>query len=143
VKALKTKASSFEKALNQISKRLLELPASAVESLPAARKVTRDIVALCDTALRNISAKGGRTKIPGRVTCALIVIEAWAFAKGKTPGANNSKTQEACEDYWRACGGQPVGKGEPGNWRLTMADALAKESALGRYIRNEIQRCTK
>lgn len=135
---LKGEAQRFEKALNKIS--LLDVPANAIECLPRARKSMREVSALCDVALSNVSAKPGAPKRPGRVTCALIVIEAWAFARGKPPGANSPKAQEACEDYWRACGNRPIGKeGDPGNWRRTVKDALADRSAFRRYIRDEIR----
>jgi hypothetical protein len=139
--SLKKQAEGFEKALSRISKgfRLLDLPIDAAESLPNARKTTRDIAAFCDKALSIISPKAGAPKKPGRVTCALIVIEAWHFARGRPPGANNAKAQEACDDYWRAYGGPPIGKGDPGNWRRTIKDALADRSALRRYIRDEIR----
>ncbi|HYV72275.1 MAG TPA: hypothetical protein VE970_19510 [Pseudolabrys sp.] len=135
---LKGEAQRFEKALGRIS--LLDVPASAIECLPDARKTTRDISALCDKALSNISVKRGAPKRPGRVTCALIIIEAWDFERGRLPGANSPKAQEACADYWRANGGLPVGKeGDPGNWRSTLKEALADRSAFRRYIRDEIR----
>jgi hypothetical protein len=137
-KLLKNEAQRFEKALSKIS--LLDVPASAIECLPVARKAVREVSALCDKALSNISVKRGAPKRPGRGTCALIVIEAWTFARGRLPGANNPKTQEACEDYWRASGGPPIGKeGDPGNWRKTLKEALADRSAFRRYIRDEIR----
>ena len=138
---LKKQAEGFEKALSRISKgfRLLDLPVDANECLPNARKTSRDVAALCDKALSLISRKSGRLKRPGRETCALIVIEAWSFVHGKPPGANNAKAQEACDDYWRAYGGSPIGKADTGNWRKTIKDALAVRSALRRYIRDEIR----
>ena len=137
LKLLKGEAKRFEKALNKVS--LLDIPSSTIDGLRVARRTTRDVSALCDKVLPSISEKGGAPKKPGRVTCALIVIEAWTFTHGRPPGANNAKAQEACEDYWRAYGGPPIGKGDPGNWRKTIKDALADRSALRRYIRDEIQ----
>jgi hypothetical protein len=136
LKLLKGEAQRFEKALNKIS--LLDVPSAAIERLRVARKTTRDVSALYDNVLSNISVKRA-PKRPGRVTCALIVIEAWAFARGRPPGANNAKAREACEDYWRAYGGPPIGKSDADNWRKTIKDALADRSALRRYIRDEIQ----
>jgi hypothetical protein len=116
---LKSEAQRFEKALSNIS--MLDVPAYAIERLPVARKAVREVSTLCDEALSDTSVKRGAPKKPGRVTCALIVIEAWAFAHGRLPGANNPKTQEACEEYWRASGGPPIGKeGDPSNWRKTV-----------------------
>jgi hypothetical protein len=143
IKQLKAKTLSFEIALNRVSKRLLDLPLDASECLPAARQAMREITTLCDKTLSIIPAKGGVAKKPGRVTCALIVIEAWTFATGLTPGANNKAVQEICNDYWRACGGQPIGEDDPGNWRRSMTDALSNQGALRRYIRNELRLCTE
>jgi hypothetical protein len=137
LKLLKGEARRFEKALSKIS--LLDISFSAIKCLRVARKITRDVSDVCDKTLSNISLKRGMPKRPGRITCALIVIEAWDFARGGPPGANNPKAQKACEDYWRAYGGPPIGKGEPGSWRKTMKDALADRSALRRYIRDEIR----
>ena len=137
LKLLKGEARRFEKALNKIS--LVDISFSAIECLRVARKTTRDVSEVCDKTLSNISLKRGAPKRPGRITCALIVIEAWDFARGGPPGANNPNAQKACEDYWRAYGGPPTGKDEPGSWRKTMKDALADRSALRRYIRDEIR----
>ena len=137
LKLLKGEARRFEKALSKIS--LLDISFSAIECLRVARKTTRDVSEVCDKILSNISLKRGAPKRPGRITCALIVIEAWDFARGGPPGASNPKAQKACEDYWRAYGGPPIGKGDPGSWRKTMKDALADRSALRRYIRDEIR----
>jgi hypothetical protein len=138
LKLLQGEAQRFEKALSKIS--LLDIPSVAIECVRVARKTTRDVSALSEKVLSNISVNRAVPKRPGRVTCALIVIEAWAFARGRPPGANNTKAQEACEDYWRALGGPPIGKeGDPGIWRKTLKDALPDRSALRRYIRYEIQ----
>jgi hypothetical protein len=77
------------------------------------------------------------------MVCALIVIEAWTLAKGRTPGANNTTVQDICGDYWVACGGQPIGGGDPANWRLTMKAALSNKGALRRHIRDEIRQGTE
>jgi hypothetical protein len=141
VKRLKADARRFEIALNNVSKRILDLPAREIDCLPKARQAMRDVVALCDKTLSTTSAKGGRSKAPGRVTSALIVIEAWVIVHQEAPGANNVDAQEVCDDYWRACGGQPIGKeGDPSNWRRPMIDALSSQGALRRYIRDEFRR---
>jgi hypothetical protein len=141
VKRLKAETERFESALNQVSKWILDLPVRESECLPAARHILREVDALCDKALTTISAKGGAMKKPGRVTCAMIVIEAWAFAHGRAPGVNNKRVQEICDDYWRACGGQPIVDGDPSNWRRPLEDALADQDTLHRYIRDEIRLC--
>lgn len=141
VKRLKAEARRFEIALNKVSKRMLDLPAREIDCLPKARQAMRDVIALCDKTLSTTPAKGGRSKTPGRVTCALIVIEAWIFVHHEGPGANNVDAQEVCDDYWRACGGQAIGKeSDPSNWRRPITDALSGQSALRRNIRDEIRR---
>jgi len=145
VKRLKAETKRFETALNRIP--LMELPVSDIDCLPQARQTIHDIKTLCDTMLSMHSAKGGVRKKPGRVTCAMIVIEAWACVRGDLPGGNNKDVQQVCDDYWRSCGHETVGQGDPGNWRRTVTEALSKQSAMRRYIRHvisdEIQRCTE
>jgi hypothetical protein len=144
IKQLKAETRRFEIALNRVSKCLLDLPSNADECLLIARQATRASFALCEKTLSIASGKGGRPKKPGRVTCALIVIEAWACAKGKNPGANNETVQEICNDYWLACGGEPITGDDPAaNWRRSMIDALSKNGALRRYIQDEFWRSTK
>jgi hypothetical protein len=143
VKQLKTNAERFEKALNRISKRLSDLPLSSLELLPYARQSIHNVIEWCDESLSIISHKGGVRKQPGRTTCAMIVIEAWTFIKGKAPRANNPKVQEICDEYWRACGCQPIGGGDPGNWRRTMAEALQRHGRLRDLISNQIVRGTE
>jgi hypothetical protein len=145
VKRLKAETRRFETALNRIP--LMELPMSEIECLSTARQTIDDIKILCDTMLSMHSTKGGMRKKPGRVTCATIVIEAWACVWGDLPGGNNKDVQQVCDDYWRACGHETVGQGDPGNWRRTVTEALSKQSQMRRYIRHvisdEIQRFTE
>lgn len=143
VKQLKTNAARFEKALNRISKRLLDLPISSLELLPYARQSIRNVIEWCDESLSIISDKGGVRKQPGRITCAMIVIDAWTFINGKAPRANNPKVQKICDEYWRACGCPPIGGGEPGNWRRAVAEALRHRSRRRDLIRNQIERGTE
>ena len=78
------------------------------------------LVRLCDEA--DIPTKGRRPSIPGRVTCALIIVEAWHMVRGRAPAHNNDEAQEVCEDYWRACGGS---KGSTIRWQKYLKDARA------------------
>src|SRR5262245_27195249 len=94
--------------------------------IPKATEVKRDGI---------ISTKRGAPRKPGRVTCALIVIEALALVKGKAPAAKSPTAQSACEKYWRCCGGKA---GDPANWRQTIGTALADQSTWRRHIRDEI-----
>src|SRR5262249_12250137 len=118
VKRLKAEAKRFETALSRVP--LLELPVSDIERLPQAQQTTHGIIELCDTMLSMHSAKGGVAKKPGRVTCATIVIEAWACVRGDLSGGNNKNVQQVCDDYWRACGYGTIGQGDPSHWRRTV-----------------------
>jgi hypothetical protein len=144
VKRLKAETKRFETALNRIP--LMELPISDIEYLPQAWQTIHGIIELCDRMLSMHSAKGGVRKKPGRVTCAMLVIEAWSLVRGDLPGANNRDVQEICDDYWCACGHGAVGQGDPSNWRRTVTEALSNQGAMRRYIRHvfsEFQPCTK
>ena len=135
IQSLKKQTRRLEIALSQVSTRLLHLPFGADQSLLRAREAISDISALCDKALSINRAGPGRKRPPGKITCALIVIEAWAFVKGRAPSTNNEYAQEACEAYWRACGGQPSA-----NWPNTLKAARAVHSKWRQHIRSEIRR---
>src|SRR5262245_1287264 len=137
IERLRRDARRFEIALSRVSKkRLLDLPTDADQSLKKARHALSDIVELCNKSLAIISPKRGALKKPGRLTCALIVIEAFTLVKDRVPGATNSFVQAACVDYWQACGGYAS---DPDNWRRTIITALADQSSWRRHIRNEIR----
>src|SRR5262249_41572172 len=136
IERLRREARRFEIALSRVSKRLLDLPTDASQNLKKAKETLNDIAELCNTSLAIISTKRGALKKPERLTCALIVIEAFALVKDRVPGANNFTVQSACEDYWQACGGYAS---DPANWRRTIDTALKDQSAWRRHIRNEIR----
>jgi hypothetical protein len=140
IERLERETRRFEIALSRISKRLLDLPIDADQSLKKAKEAITGIVELCNKSLAIISPKRGAPKKPGRVTCALIVIEAFTLVKDRVPGANNPDVQSACEDYWQACGGHAS---DPANWRRTIKSALADHSHWRRHIRNQLRRGTK
>ena len=104
VKKLKADARRFYRTMERVI--LFELP---FHDLRNVRRETRNVIEWCDRNLRVVSDKGGVGKKPGRATCAIIVIEAWAFIRGKTPGANNHTVHSICDEYWRACGCASVG----------------------------------
>ena len=135
LKSLRVETKQLERALKRVSTRLLDLPVGAGQTLLRAREAISDISALCDKALSITRAKSGRKRRPGKITCALIVIEAWASVGGKAPSANNEDAQEACEAYWRACGGQPSA-----NWQRTLQAARAVHGNWRQHIQNEIRR---
>ena len=135
IKRLKAEARRFETALRRISAHILDMPPPDAELLEAKRSVGQ-IARWCDATLSAVPGRGGAPKRPGRVACAMIVIEAWAVVRGRTPGANNKHVQEVCDDYWCACGCKSLG--DPGNWRRSMAAALKNKSQLRRYIIREV-----
>jgi hypothetical protein len=118
VKKLKADARRFYNAMERVC--TFQLP---FHDLRIVRRETRDLIDWC--SLRVVSAKAGVGKKPGRATCAMIVIEAWAFVHGKTPRANNHTVHAVCDEYWLACGYKPVG--DPRNWR-TSCDFLTGAS---------------
>jgi hypothetical protein len=139
VKQLRTDAERLDKTLTRLSKeRVLDLPFPRELELRRTRQSIRKLVQWCDKSLSGISAKGGVRKHPGRTTCAIIVIEAWTYAKGKAPRANNQSVHEICDQYWRACGYASIG--ELRNWRRSMDEALRHR--LRRHYQNEIRRHT-
>src|SRR5262245_65499190 len=102
---LRRDARRFEIALSRVSKRLIDLPTDADQRLKKASEALSDIAELCNNTLQTISTTPGARRKSGRVTCALIVIEAFTLVKDRVRGANNSFVQSDYEDYWRSCGG--------------------------------------
>jgi hypothetical protein len=138
-------ASKVDRALDGIQDGLLWMTAKDIDAFPAIRQALRKTDEMSNRALKNIPS-GGRTRArrmagpTARVTCAIVVIEAWTALYGEPRGAHNDKIGEICEKYWRACGGPQTGKdGDPGNWRRRMKEALADQSALRRYVHSELQ----
>jgi hypothetical protein len=140
IERLRRDARRFEITLSQASKRLIDLPTDADQRLKKASEAVSDIAELCNNSLRTISTTLGASRKPGRVTCALIVIEAFALVKDRVPGANNSSVQSACEHYWQACGGHAS---DLANWRRTITTALKDQSAWRRHIRDKIWQGTE
>jgi len=138
-------ASKMDRALDGIRDGLLWMTAKDIDAFPVIRQALRKADEMSDRALKNIPS-GGRKRAhrmagpTARVTCAIVVIEAWTALHGEPRGAHNDKIGEICEKYWRACGGPQTGKdGDPGNWRRRMKEALADQSALRRYVHSELQ----
>jgi hypothetical protein len=131
VEKLKADARRFYNTMERVC--TFQLP---FHDLRNVRRETRDLIDWCGRSLRVVSARAGVGKKPGRATCAMIVIEAWAFVHGKTPRANNHTVHAVCNEYWLACGYKPVG--DPRNWCTSMADALKERSGLRHSIRDEV-----
>jgi hypothetical protein len=134
---LKAEVKRFEVAISRAGKHLLELTSTEIEYLRAARQTVDRLNGMCDRVLSDISDKGGRNKEPGRVICAVIVIESYKFTKGRFPGANNKRLQQVCDDYWVASGQETLG--DLGNWRRSLIAALALNNALRREVRDQVR----
>jgi hypothetical protein len=139
-KALQSAASKFEKALDDVSRRrLLWWPIDGIDRISAARKAIKDMIDACDAALVIVPGGKGRPRVPNphhpKMVCALVVVEAWAGVNGEAPSANNENAQEACDMYWRACGGGDASK----NWVRSLQAARQHQSGL----RNLIHDCIK
>lgn len=126
LKRLKNESRRLEVALNRAWKHIIDFPTNTDEIWAAARAAIEEIGAFSDHVLDSLDPKGGRPEAPGRVRCATIVIEAWALVHGRLPGANNTRAQEACDDYWRACGGSR--EGDLSKWRRQILIARARRS---------------
>jgi hypothetical protein len=140
VEKLKKRAVQFEKALNKISKSLLDLHSNGVEDIPFAQDAARKMIALCDATLSVTDVKRGAPTEPGRVICALIVIEAWAAIHGKPPSANNQSAQEVCDKYWIVCGCKPI-ISKLANWTHSIKVARRdRTSRRWRWVGEEMRR---
>jgi hypothetical protein len=145
---VKAAASEMERALDGVGEGWLWSNSKDSYDLRAIRPALGKAVEISDAALKNIPSRGRKRarRVGGpsaRVTCAIVVIEAWTALHGKPRGAHNDSIGAICEKYWRACGGDRTGKvGDPGNWRRPMKEAFADQSASRRYIHSELQRWT-
>jgi hypothetical protein len=126
LKRLRNESRRFEVALSRAWKHALDFPSNADEFWSSARAAIDNINSFSDHILNSLDPKGGRPEAPGRVTCATIVIQAWAMVHGKPPGPNNAKAQEACDGYWRACGGSR--EGDLSKWRRQISIARTQSS---------------
>ncbi len=67
----------------------------------------------------------GRKPNVRRAVCAAVVVEAWRLLHGKAE-PRSVPLMEACDEYWRACGGEQIGEtDDPGNWRRPIEQASA------------------
>jgi hypothetical protein len=69
----------------------------------------------------------GRPRSAQRDICAAVIVEAWKIIHGRYE-PRSGKLQEACNEYWRACGGEPIGETEDiDNWRRPAERAATGE----------------
>jgi hypothetical protein len=73
----------------------------------------------------------GRPKAANRDGCAAVILEIWKLVHGKAE-PRSDKLQSACDNYWRACGGKPIGYLE--NWRRPIERAMSGNNYLIRTI---------
>jgi len=147
---VRTAAENLERALDAIGDGYLWMTPNNLDSLRTARGGVRTAIEFCDGTLKRIPSGGGRERArrqagpTARVTCAIIIAEAWTTVHGQLRGGHNERIGEICMKYWLACGGPPIGRaskgGGPNNWRRPMEQALSDNSALRQYMRNELRR---
>lgn len=59
----------------------------------------------------------GRRPDARRKLCAAVIVHAWKLVHGEAP-LRSEKLTKACQEYWRACGGEPRGAEDDfENWR--------------------------
>jgi hypothetical protein len=79
--------------------------------------------------LAKVIKRKGRKPDAQRVVCAAVVTRAWKIVHGKA--SKSRDVQEACNEYWRACGGKQIGGwDEPENWRRPIDEALTSPHSL-------------
>jgi hypothetical protein len=82
--------------------------------------------------------RSGRRPNARREICAAVIVEASKLLHGKAEHRSLS-LQLACNDYWRACGGEPIGEIEdPENWRRPIKRALVADHAWIRSVLQEL-----
>jgi hypothetical protein len=76
-----------------------------------------------------LKGRKGRPLDAQRVVCAAVVARAWKIIHGKA--SKSRYVQEACDEYWRACGGKPIADFvNYENWRRPIDRALTADHAL-------------
>ena len=69
----------------------------------------------------------GRRPNVRRKICAAVVVEVWRLIHGKV-GPRSEDVQQACNEYWRACGCKEIGsEGDIENWRRPLELGLASD----------------
>jgi hypothetical protein len=88
------------------------------------------------TDLEKLSVRRkGRPPNIGREVCAAVIVEAWKLVHGKVQPQSKGLL-EACNMYWRVCGGAPIGQqwNLQGNWKGMVKKALAEDYSWIRKI---------
>jgi hypothetical protein len=98
-----------------------------LEALP---RIKNDLERLSHTS------GGGQPPKTEREVCAAVIVEAWKLVHGNLNRLGSlTSIYEACDEYWRACGGERIGEdNDPKNWRRPVEYALANDHAWVRVI---------
>jgi hypothetical protein len=81
----------------------------------------------------------GRRPDVQREVCAAVVIEAWKIIHGRAE-PRSLQLEQACKEYWLACGGKPRGKeDDPENWRRPVKQALVTDHIWVRQVLSAVQ----
>ena len=74
-----------------------------------------------------------------REICAAVIAEAWKILHGKIE-PRSDQLQQACADYWLACGGKQIGEtNDRENWRRPIERALGTDHKWVREIMQAVQ----
>jgi len=71
---------------------------------------------------RALRPERGRRPDMQRAICAAVIIEAWKLVHGNAPYRSDA-FEQACADYWQACGGKPSGDDVLEGWRRAIERA--------------------
>jgi len=113
LKSVKDGIRRFEATLNAADNGWAELSYPIDYDTRAVRDALAKLGEVCDRGLAEVP-KGGHPSEPGRLICAIVVVEAWTKVHGQQPSAASRQPQQRCDDYWRACGYPSLGY--PRNW---------------------------
>jgi hypothetical protein len=119
------------------------------EHLPYGMKCPKDVAVVLDALPRikkdldRLDRKqiGRRPKVQLEI-CAAVVVEAWKLLHGRAK-PRSLQLQQACSDYWRACGGKQVGEtDDPENWRRSIKRSLETDHDWVRRVLLAVQNPT-
>jgi len=141
VKQVQRDARRFKVALRRVSdpeRPSLNLPWHMLEAVIAAGDATEKVLVRCGKVLARYD-NDGRPRIPGKVACACIVVDAWSEVRGSVPGHNNQDLARACELLWHLCGGESINGADWSNAirNAKRRSAEAKEKAIWKWAPRE------
>jgi hypothetical protein len=95
----------------------IQCPSDVATALDVLPRIKKDLA----RALQNQRSGGPRPNVQ-RWVCAAVVVETWRLVRGK-PEPRSQYLLEACNEYWRACGGKSRGS-DIENWRRDAERAI-------------------